>query len=374
MAETLQITDITVPGYERVVRAIDPASGLHAIISVHDTTMGPALGGLRMWPYASEKEALFDVERLSRGMTYKSAVAKTGLGGGKAVILGDPLKVKSEKLYLAMGRFIDALGGKYITAEDVNTSIGDLEIIRRATKWVTGLSREDGGSGNPSPYTAYGVFLGLKAALAWQLGSDDLKGRTVAIQGVGAVGSSLAKRLVEAGAKVFAADRHAERLAKLAKEIGFTPVGEEQILTMDCDVLAPCALGAVFNDHTIPALKCKVIAGAANNLLLAPKHGKDLQDRGILYAPDYVINAGGIINVGMEFAEGGYNEKNALHHIERIPEALKEVWTIARDERIPPSDAADKLAERILADARGKKKGASCGVPPAGQPRRTGGG
>ena len=367
MSESLKITDLPVDGYERVVRGVDPASGLHAIISVHDTTLGPALGGLRMWPYASEDEALFDVKRLSRGMTYKSAVAKTGLGGGKAVILGDPKKIKSEALYLAMGRLIDAVGGRYITAEDVNTSIEDLEIVRRATRWVSGLSRKDGGSGNPSPYTAYGVYLGIRAALGWRLGDDACKGRTVAIQGVGAVGSALARRLVEAGAKVFAADKNQERLQQLQKEIGITPVDEQQVLQMKCDVFAPCALGAVINDKTIPGFQCPIVAGAANNLLLEPRHGKALADKGILYAPDYVINAGGIVNVAVEFDPGGYDEKIALAKIERIPQALKELWTIARTEKIPPSDAADRLAERILADARGARKAAPVGAPPRGK-------
>jgi leucine dehydrogenase len=361
VSNTLQITDIPVPGYERVVRGVDKACGLHAIIAVHDTTLGPALGGLRMWPYASEDEALFDVKRLSRGMTFKSAVAQTGLGGGKAVMIGDPKKIKSEALYLAMGRLVDALGGKYITAEDVNTSVGDLEIIRRATKHVTGLERKDGGSGNPSPYTAYGVFLGIKAALGWTFGSDSPKGRTVAIQGTGAVGSALAKRLVEAGAKVYGADKNTERLAQLQKEIGLIPTSESEILSMKCDVFAPCALGAILHDESIPKL---------NTLLLEPRHGKALAERKVLYAPDYVINAGGIVNVSVEFHPGGYDEKVALTKIERIPQALKELWTIAKEERIPPSDAADRLAERIVADGRGKQKAAACAVPP----KRSGGG
>ena len=196
MADTLKITDIPVQGYERVIRAVDGSAGLHAIIAVHDTTLGPALGGLRMWPYGSEEEALFDVTRLARGMTFKSAVAHTGLGGGKAVILGDPKRIKSEALYLARGRAIDSLGGSYITAEDVNTTTEDLEITRRATRWVTGLQQRDGGSGNPSPYTAYGVFLGIRAALGWRTGNDSCKDKRVAIQGVGAVGSALARRMI----------------------------------------------------------------------------------------------------------------------------------------------------------------------------------
>ncbi len=370
MTNTLQITDIPVPGYERVVRGVDKASGLHAIIAVHDTTLGPALGGLRMWPYASEEEAMFDVKRLSRGMTFKSAVAHTGLGGGKAVIIGDPKKLKSEALYLAMGRLVDSLNGKYITAEDVNTSVQDLEIIRRATKHVTGLERKDGGSGNPSPYTAYGVYLGIRAALGRVFGSDSAKGKTIAIQGVGAVGSALAKRLIDDGAKVYGADRNNERLQQCAKEMGVIPATEAEIMTMKCDVFAPCALGAILHDDSIPKLNTPIVAGAANNLLLEPRHGKVLDDRKILYAPDYVINAGGIINVSVEFHPGGYDEKVSLGKIERIPQALKELWTIAKEERIPPSDAADRLAERIVADGRGAKKATAC----ATQPRRPGGG
>ena len=351
----MEITDIPTLGYERVVKAVDKASGLHAIIAVHDTTLGPALGGLRMWPYEGEKEALFDVLRLSRGMTFKSAIAHTGLGGGKAVMMGDPKKVKSEALYLAMGRFIDSLGGKYITAEDVNTSIHDLEIIRRATKHVTGLERKDGGSGNPSPYTAYGVFLGIRAALGWAFGNDDPKGRSVAIQGVGAVGSALCSRLRAAGATVLAADRNQEALARVCKETGAQPVDERAVLSAQVDVFAPCALGAVIHDQTIPGFQTPIIAGAANNLLLEPRHGKMLQDRGILYAPDYVINAGGIINVGCEFLKGGYDEKESLVRIERIPKALKELWTISKDKKIPPSEAADHLAERIVSEAKKAK-------------------
>jgi len=351
----MEITDLNVEGYERVVRCKDAASGLHAIVSVHDTTLGPALGGLRMWNYPSEEDALFDVKRLSRGMTYKSAVAHTGLGGGKSVIIGDPKKIKSEALYLAMGRFIDSLDGLYITAEDVNTTLGDLEIVRRATPHVTGLSRESGGSGNPSPYTAYGVYLGIRAALGWKFGSDDPKGRVVAMQGIGAVGSALAKRLVDAGAEVYATDRNEERLAQAVEEIGVRPIGDGEALCMEADVFAPCALGAIINDETVDKLRCKIIAGAANNPLLEASHGEALLERDILYAPDYVINAGGIINVSVEFVEGGYNEQEALRRIERIPQALRELWTIAKDEGIPSSKAADRLAQKILDEAKASK-------------------
>lgn len=352
----MEITEIPTEGYERVVRCRDQASGLHAIISVHSTLLGPSLGGLRMWPYASEDDALYDVLRLSKGMTYKSAVAHTGLGGGKAVILGDPRTAKSEALYLAMGEFVDSLGGSYITAEDVNTTIADLEIIRRVTKWVTGLSEADGGSGNPSPYTAYGVYLGVRAALGWQLGSDQLKGRTVAIQGVGAVGSDLCRRLVKDGAEVVIADRNEERVQSLVDELAVRSVAEAEILFQPVDVLAPCALGAVLDDNTIPKLQCKIVAGAANNPLRDPKHGEDLVARGILYAPDYVINAGGIINVSTELMPGGFDKKASLERIERIPKALRELWTIAKQENIAPNIASNRLAENILAEARSRKQ------------------
>ncbi len=347
----MEITDITKEGYERVVRCSDPETGLHAIISVHSTDLGPTPGGLRMWPYPSEDEALYDVLRLSKGMTYKSAVAQTGLGGGKAVIIGDPKTTKSEALYLAMGRFIDSLGGKYITAEDVNTTIRDLEIVRRATKYVTGLSEADGGSGNPSPYTAYGVFLGIRAAIGWRFGNDDMAGRTVALQGVGAVGSDLCRRLVKAGAKVTIADRNQTRVQEMVDELGVSAVPEADILTQECDVLAPCALGAIVDDALIPKLRCKVIAGAANNPLTEPRHGEQLVERNILYAPDYVINAGGIINVSTELMPGGFNKEASLARIERIPRALKELWTIARDEKIAPNIASNRLAKNILAEA-----------------------
>lgn len=347
----MEITEIPQEGYERVVRCKDAESGLHAIISVHSTVLGPALGGLRMWPYPSEDEALYDVLRLSKGMTYKSAVAQTGLGGGKAVIIGDPKTTKSEALYLAMGKFIDSLEGAYITAEDVNTTMHDLEIVRRATRYVTGLSEADGGSGNPSPYTAYGVFLGIRAAMGWRFGSDDPAGRTVAIQGVGAVGSALCRRLVDHGAKVMIGDRNEARVQELVAELGVTAIPQADILFQECDVLAPCALGAIINDETLPKLRCKILAGATNNPLGERRHGEELVRRNILYAPDYVINAGGIINVSTELMPDGFNQEASLARIERIPKALSELWTIAKEENIAPNIASHRLAKNILATA-----------------------
>ncbi len=351
----MEITDIPVEGYERVARARDPESGLHAIIAVHDTTLGPALGGMRMWPYATEQDARTDVLRLSRGMTYKSAVAHTGLGGGKAVVIGDPKQLKSEQLFLAMGRFVDAFEGRYITAEDVNIAVADLEIVRRSTRHVSGLSRKDGGSGNPSPYTAYGVFLGLRAACEHKFGTADLSGRTVAVQGVGAVGSELVRRLVQAGADVTISDQRPERAADVVDRLGVDSVDGDKIFDVEAEVFAPCALGAVINDGTLARLRCQVIAGGANNVLHEPRHGHVLYDRGILYAPDYVINAGGIINVCVEFIDGGYDEDVALQRIDRIPEALREIWEISERQKIPSSDAADHLAEQILEEAQREK-------------------
>jgi leucine dehydrogenase len=350
----MQITEIPITAYEKVVRCQDKDSGLLAFIAVHDTTLGPALGGLRMWPYQDERAAMFDVLRLARGMTYKSAVADTGLGGGKSVIVGDPRKLKSEALYLAMGRFIDSLGGSYITAEDVNTGMADLEIIRRSTRHVTGLDRSAGGSGNPSSYTALGCYLGIIECLKRAFDSEALTGRVVSLQGIGAVGGALARRLVEGGAKVFAADINEERLQQLAREIGVVPIPEKEALEMKCDVLSPNALGAGFTDQTIPKLNCRIVAGAANNQLLEPRHGEDLRRRGILYAPDYVINAGGIINVGCELLPGGYDEQKSLEKIRRIPAALREVFDMADEKRISTNKAADQRAEQILMEARRK--------------------
>jgi len=349
----MEIIEIPVDGYQKVARCRDEESGLHALIAVHDTTLGPALGGMRMLPYASEDEALFDVLRLSKGMTYKSAVAETGLGGGKSVILGDPKVIKSPALFHAMGRFVDSFEGAYITAEDMNIGIPDLNLVRETTKYVVGLSRDEGSSGNPSPYTAYGCIQGMRAVLQECFGSEDFTDKRVLIQGVGAVGGRMAELLKERGARVLICDINEERVQELVAEHGYEAVVHEGHHRTDCDIYAPCARGAGINDETIPDLDCRAVADCANNVLLEPRHADDLMARSILYAPDYVINAGGIINVSCELREGGYDEDYAISRIDRIYYNLQKVFTISREQGISTRDAAARLAEARLAAGRG---------------------
>ena len=350
----MKITDLAVDGYERVVRADDDATGLKAFIAVHDTTLGPALGGLRMWPYDNEDAARTDVLRLSKGMSYKSAIAQTGLGGGKSVIIGDPREIKTPALLEAMGRFVDSLDGLYITAEDVNISVSDLNAVRKGTQHVTGLAREDGGSGNPSPYTGHGVFLGIKTCLDEVFGSDSCEGKHVVVQGVGAVAQTVIAKLLAEGAKVTATDINQEKIAKVSgnhPEIKW--VDPNEIFDVECDVFAPHALGAIINDETIPRLKCPIIAGAANNQLAEIRHGDVLREKNILYAPDFVINSGGIVNVSCEFAEGGYNEEVAMKKIANIDEALRRSFNRANRDGISTNRAAIDEAKAII--AAGKK-------------------
>lgn len=350
----MKIEEIKVPDYERVLHATDPETGLNAFIGVHNTKLGPALGGMRMWPYANEAAALEDVLRLSKGMTYKSAVAQTGLGGGKSVIMGDPKKLKTPALLAAMGRFIDTLGGLYITAEDVNIGVSDLKIVRQSTRWVTGLAREEGSSGNPSPYTARGIYLGIKVCLEEAFGSANVKGRSFAVQGTGAVASTVIDLLIADGAKVTICDISEEKVERVRqRHPGIAVVAPDAIYDVACDVFAPHALGGILNDNTIPRLKCKVVAGAANNQLAENRHGDALRARGILYAPDFVINAGGIINVGCELEDGGYNEDRALKKIDNIATALRAVFAESKKKNISTGDAAVSLAQSII--AQGKK-------------------
>ena len=335
--------------HEQVVYCYDATSKLKAIIAIHNTTLGPALGGTRMWSFASEEDALRDVLRLSRGMTYKAAVAGLNLGGGKAVIIGDAKRDKTEQLFRSFGRYVDSLNGRYITAEDVGTSVRDMEWVRMETQHVTGISRALGGSGDPSPYTAIGVFHGIRSAVKYLSGKDDLAGQRVAIQGVGQVAYHLAKLLVKAGARVTVCDIDAERVKLCTSELGVAAVDPEAIYDVDCDVFAPCALGATINARTLPRLKCKIIAGAANNQLEDDKVAAPIiQDRGMLYAPDYVINAGGLINVANEL--DGYNADRALQQAENIFHILGRVYATAAEQKIPTYKAADNLAlERIAA-------------------------
>ncbi len=333
--------------HEQVVFVSDDKSGLKAIIAVHNSNLGPALGGCRMWPYATEEEAVRDVLRLSRGMTYKSAMANLKLGGGKSVIIGNPRTHKTPELLAAFARALEQLNGRYIAAEDSGTSVADMKYMTQFTQHVAGIHDKpsDAGtrSGDPSPATAYGTFIGIKAAVKERLGRDSLDGLRVAVQGVGNVGFDLARQLKEAGAQLWVTDIHREPLVQAGKELGATVVAPEEIFGLDVDVFAPCALGAILNDTTIPQLKAKIVAGAANNQLAEARHGLELMKRGILYAPDYVINAGGIIDVYHERI--GFDRSALLKHIEGIHDNLMEVFERAREEERPTGEVADAIAE-----------------------------
>lgn len=340
--------------HEQVMFCRDAASGLRAIIAIHDTRLGPALGGCRMWPYPSEDAALTDVLRLARGMSYKSALAGLELGGGKSVIIGDPRRDKSEALWRAFGRFLDSLGGRYIAAEDAGTSVADLKQVALETRHVAGIADKPAGdgvrSGDPSPVTARGVFIGLQATVEQRLGRSDLAGLRVAVQGLGSVGYRLAEQLHEAGARLWVTDLYPERVARAVAELGAEAVEAEAIYDLEVDVFAPCALGAVINDDTIPRLRAPVIAGAANNQLAEPRHGEALMERGILYAPDYVINAGGVIDIALE--RHGFDRKRLLARLNGIRDTLLEIFRRAERERLPTALIADRLAEERLGGSR----------------------
>jgi len=334
--------------HEQVLECIDKKSGLHAYIAIHNRNLGPALGGCRIWPYESCDAAITDVLRLSRGMTYKSAMAELPLGGGKAVLIADPKTEKTREMLVAMGDFVDSLNGAYITAEDSGTSVEDLEIIGSRTKHVAGVNRKqlrDGSevSGDPSPSTAYGVFVGVKASVKHQYGSEDLHGLKVAVKGVGNVGKRLAGYLVDAGARVFVADIYAPAVDEICKSLKVKPVDLSQIHKLEVDVFAPCALGGFINEETIPEIKASVIAGAANNQLAHPGIGELLVKAGKLYAPDYVINAGGIIDIFYE--RSVYDHNKVTRHIERIGDTLGEIFAMAKNTGQPTHIIADKIAE-----------------------------
>ena len=336
--------------HEQVVFGHDQASGLKAIIAIHDTTLGPALGGCRMWSYASDEEALRDVLRLSRGMTYKSALANLPLGGGKAVIIGDPQQGKSEALFQAMGDFIDSLGGRYITAADSGTGVAEMRLMAERTRHVAGASVREGFNGDPSPSTAYGVFVGLQAAVRHRLGRDDLRGLKVAIQGVGQVGFGLARHLHEAGAELFVTDIVAANVQRAVDELGAHAVRQQDIYGLDVDVFAPCALGAIVNRDTLEALRAPVIAGAANNQLASPELAEELRSRGCLYAPDYAINAGGIIDVA--FQRGDATPAELRAHLDGIGATLAEIFARADAEGATTTAIADRLARERLQAGR----------------------
>jgi len=329
--------------FEQVVYNHDPASGLRAIIAIHSTALGPALGGTRFYPYPSEDDALADVLRLARGMSYKAAAAGLNLGGGKAVIIGDPKRIKSEALLRAHGRFVESLGGRYITAEDIGTYTADMDVVALETRFVTGRSISHGGGGDPSINTAYGVLQGMRA-VAEELWKDtDLADRHVVVQGVGKVGSHLCRLLHEAGARLTVADVDLDNVARAVKEFGVDTVEPDKAHAVECDIFAPCALGAIVNDDTMAELKCAAVAGSANNVLARDEHGYALRQAGILYAPDYVINAGGLINVADELQ--GYSAERATAKVEGIFGALRTIFHRAKAEGIPTSEAADRLAK-----------------------------
>jgi leucine dehydrogenase len=334
-------------GHEQLVVCHDKSTGYRGIIAIHDTTLGPALGGTRFWNYQSDEEALVDALRLSRGMTYKNAVAGLNLGGGKSVIIGNNKTQQREMIFRAHGRFVDSLAGRYITAEDVGTNPTDMEYVRMETTFVGGLI---GRSGDPSPVTAHGVFRSVQASAKYRWGSDDLEGKHVAIQGCGHVGFYLAKELAEVGARLSVTDIDAERVKHVVSETGATPVGTDDIYGLQADIFAPCALGGILNDRTIPQLKVEIVAGAANNQLLETRHGDELQRRNILYAPDYVANGGGVINVYGELH--GWDASRARRKADQIYDTMLMVFDIAREQGVPTYVAADRLAERRIEDIR----------------------
>ena len=330
-------------GHEQLVICNDSSAGYRGIIAIHSTTLGPALGGTRFWQYATDDEAIVDALRLARGMTYKNAVAGLNLGGGKSVIIGNNRTANREMIFRAHGRFVESLGGRYITAEDVGTSTADMDFVHMETKNVSGLA---GRSGDPSPVTAHGVFRAIQASAKERWGSDDLSTRTVSIQGAGHVGYYLAKELHEAGAKLVITDIDAERVKQVVQEFGARSVVPDDIYGVQADIFAPCALGGILNDTTLPQLRCEIVAGAANNVLLEERHGVAIEERGILYAPDYVANAGGVINVYSELA--GWSSARSFRKADEIYDTILKVFAIAKSDRVPTYVAADRLAEQRI--------------------------
>ena len=338
--------EMTALGHEQVVLCRNEQIGLRAIIAIHDTTLGPALGGCRLYRYASEADAMRDALRLSRGMTYKAAVAGLDIGGGKAVIIGDP-SIKSEALFRAFGRHVDSLGGRYITAEDMNTNVEDMNWIRRETDWVMGAERELGGSGDPSPVTAWGVFHGIRACLEVVHGSSEVRGRKVAIQGVGNVGYHLAQYLHQAGAELAFADINHRNLARVVEDFGGAVLEGDDFFTHECDVLAPCAIGGIVSEVTVPMIRAPIIAGGANNVLDDEERDSALLgEKGIVYAPDYVINAGGLMSVYAELE--AWPAGKAMKDAENVFNTVKRVLHKAQDEGVSSTTASNRLAEERI--------------------------
>ena len=332
--------------YEQVVYCHDRATGLRAIIVIHSTRLGPSLGGTRFFPYATEDAALEDVLRLARGMTYKSAAAGLDLGGGKAVIIGDPARHRTEALLRAYARFVDSLGGRYITAEDVGTTQADMDLIRRETRHVTGVSRSLGGSGDPSAATAYGVLHAMKAVAARLWGETRLEGRHVVVSGVGKVGSALVRHLVEERARITVSDVAPAAAEAAMKRFSVEVAPPEKAHAVECDIYSPCAMGGALNPASIPELRCAAVVGSANNQLADPSCVDLLADAGVLYAPDYVVNAGGVINIAEELV--GYHQERAYANVRRIFDTTSAVLHTAEAEGIPTAVAADRLAERRM--------------------------
>ncbi len=324
----------------------DSVSGLRCIVAIHSTALGPALGGTRFYPYPSEDDALVDVLRLAQGMTYKAAAAGLDLGGGKAVIIGDPTVDKSERLFRAYGRLVDGLHGRYITAEDVGTTTFDLEMIRRETRWALGTAVADGGSGDPSPATARGLLAALKAVSRFLWATTDLTGKRIAVQGVGKVGYAFVRLLVELRCEVVVTDARQAAADRAVADLGVKAVDPDDIFAVDCDVFAPCAMGAILNHETIPRLTCAAVVGSANNQLATRGDGLRLAERGILYAPDFVVNAGGLINVYEELR--GYSKTRAMHRVDNLFEATSRILELAREQDIEPVTAAERMAERRI--------------------------
>jgi leucine dehydrogenase len=330
-------------GHEQLVLCHDPAAGYRGMIAVHSTVLGPALGGTRFWQYKTDAEAITDALRLARGMTYKNAVAGLNLGGGKSVIIGDNRTTNRELIFRAHGRMVESLGGRYVTAEDVGTGTSDMDYVHMETDYVVGLA---GRSGDPSPVTAHGVFRAIQASAKWRWGSDELTGRTVSLQGCGNVGFNLSRELHEAGAKLICTDIDPQRVKRVVDATGARAVELDEIYGVKADIFAPCALGGIINDDTIPKLEVEIVAGAANNVLLEERHGDALEKKKILYAPDYVANAGGVINVYSELA--GWDHSRSLRKADEIYHTVLGVFEIAREQGIPTYKAADRLAERRL--------------------------